>query len=461
MSAAPSLRRQLLLRLLPAMLLLLVAGALTAYSVALRSAILAYDRALLDTAIALAGQVHRVDAAVRLDLPAAAQKVLLTDKYDRIFFRVVAKDGSDIAGDSRLPLPTGETIAENRIYYDAAIDGSPLRVAALFTENDGVALTVLVAETLVKRNNLTWEVLLGMLVPELGLVVATLTLVGFGISSGLRPLDELRRQLARRSPADLRPIDAGRYSEEIAPVVAELNALLLRLDASLAAQRAFVSDAAHQLRTPIAALQAQIEMALRSDPAGQRAALQASVSAVQRLAHLVHQLLALARAEPAGETSEANDGGTAVTDLAAAVRQVAETMLPHAFAAGIDLGFSLQPASVAGSRLLLEEVIANLIDNAIRYTPAPGIVNVSIRREATAVSLCVEDSGPGIPRAMREQVFERFFRLPESGGDGCGLGLAIARRIAGQHGASISVGDSDELGGAALTLRFPLAAAGG
>ena len=447
MARPPSLRRQLLLRLLPAMLLLIVAGAFVAYSVALRSAVHAYDRALLDSALALAGQIRVVDGKPSLILPHAAQEILLTDKDDEIFFRVLGADGQDIAGNDKLAPPP--PVKDQRSYYDATLDGRPLRVAALFTEREGIPLTVLVAETLIKRNNLAWEVQLGMLLPELALVIATLALVWFGVRSGLRPLDELRRQLSRRSPTDLSPIEDGPFSEEIAPLVAELDALLQRLDDSLDAQRHFVSDAAHQLRTPIAALQAQIELALRTTEGEQTAALATALAAVQRLAHLVRQLLALARAEPGAQAA------TTSVELDECVRQVAETMLPRAFAAGIDLGFALQAARVSGSRLLLEEAIANLIDNAIRYTPAPGTVNVSVGSEAGSVVLRVEDSGPGIPPAARQQVFERFFRLPGNQREGCGLGLAIVRRIAAQHGATVSIGESAELGGTAVEMRFP------
>ncbi|MQY51681.1 HAMP domain-containing protein [Rhodocyclus tenuis] len=454
MRQTPSLRRQLALRLLPAVLLLILAGAYTAYNVARDSALLAYDRALLDTTLAISGQIHVERGEVHLTLPRGAEEILFVDKYDKISFRVLTTDGQQIAGTPHLPPPSAPPEEENRVYYDATLDGQPVRVAALFIEREGIPLTVLVAETLVKRNNLTWEVVLGMLLPELGLVFATLALVWLGIGSGLRPLDDLRKQLARRSPSDLRPLDTGRSSEEIAAVVAELNHLLLRLDQSLTAQRHFVSDAAHQLRTPIAALQAQMELALRSDAATLAAPLQGTVSAVQRLAHLVQQLLALARAEPAGQANEE------IVDLAAAVHRVAETMLPTAFAADIDLGFSLQAARVKGSPLLIEEAIANLIDNALRYTPRHGTVNVSLIADDNGTALRVEDSGPGIPANAREQVFERFFRLPESGGDGCGLGLAIVRRIAGQHGATVRIDDSAELGGALIELRFPAACQG-
>jgi len=447
--AGSSLRRQLLRWLLQAMLLLLAAGALTAYSVALGSAVRAYDRALLDTALALAGQIRSSAGQAVLNLPKAAHEILLTDKYDRVFFRVLTADGHDIAGDPQLPGPPALPPEENRLYYDAQIEGQPVRAAALFIERDGIALTVIAAETLVKRNNLVWEILLGMLLPELGLVAATLTLLWFGIRSGLRPLDELRRQLARRSPSDLRPIAARGLTEEIQPVVDELNHLLLRLDHSLLAQRHFVSDAAHQLRTPIAALQAQVELALRDAGREQGPQLQRILSAAQRLAHLVQQLLALARAEPQVASTAQR------VDLAAVVRDVAETALPLAIAAGVDLGFELEPAEVKGSALLLQEAIGNLIDNAIRYTPAQGSITIGCHSTERGACLYVEDSGQGIPEASREQVFERFYRLPGSSGEGCGLGLAIVRLIARQHGAEVKIGISAGLGGTAVEMRFP------
>ena len=435
------------------MLLLLAAGAFTAYSVALDSAIRAYDRALLDTALALAGQVRSSNGQALLSLPKAAHEILLTDKFDQVFFRVLTAEGLDVAGDSRLSGPSDLPHEENWLYYDTQVDGRPVRAAALFVERDGMTLTVIAAETRVKRNNLVWEILLGMVLPELGLVVATLILVWFGIRSGLRPLAELQRQLAKRSPSDLRPIAAQGLTQEIQLMVDELNQLLSRLDSSLNAQRHFVSDAAHQLRTPIAALQAQVELALRESEPAQRSQLKQILSAAGRLAHLVRQLLALARAEP-------NDAyASQFVDLSSVVRDVAETAIPQAIAAGLDLGFELEPVKVKGSSLLLQEAISNLIDNAIRYTPAPGMITVSCRNTEQGVCLSVEDSGPVIPEAAREKVFERFYRLPASKGDGCGLGLAIVRQIARQHGADVRIRGSVALGGSAVEMRFPLGAA--
>lgn len=431
------------------MLLLLAAGALTAYSVALRSALHAYDHALFDTALAIAGQIHGRNGEAVLNLPSAAQEILLTDKYDQIFFRVLTADGRDLAGDHALPEPPALPPEENRLYYDAKIGSQAVRVAAFFTERDGMPLTIIAAETLIKRNNLVREILLGMLLPEFGLVLATLILIWVGIRSGLRPLDELRQQLARRSHNDLRPIVPQGMTREIQPVVDELNELLLRLEVSLLAQRHFVSDAAHQLRTPIAALQAQIEVALREPLREPRPQLERILAAAQRLAHLVQQLLALARAEPKDGTADQ------CIDLAALVRDVADSTLPEALAAGLDLGFELAPAKVRGSPLLLQEALRNLVDNAIHYTPESGTITVVCRPTAQGARLIVEDSGPGIPEEAREKVLERFYRLPDSVGDGCGLGLAIVRQIAQQHGAEVIIGTSLALGGTSVEIHFP------
>lgn len=431
------------------MLAMMAAGAFTAYSIALRSAIHAYDRALLDTALALAGQIREHNGKLDINLPKAAEEILLTDKFDLIFFRVLASDGHDIAGDQRLPLPPDISPINSWMYYDAIVDGKTVRVAALFTEHDGLPLTILSAETLLKRQSLVREILLGMLLPELALVCITLALIWFGVRSGLHPLEELRKALANRSQNDLSPIVAPDPTYEIMPVIGELNRLLQQLDESLQAQRHFVSDAAHQLRTPIAAMQTQLELMLRETKDLSRSQVKQVLSATQRLAHLVHQLLALARAEPKDTTTRQ------IVNLDLIVRELADSVLSRALSRGIDLGFELESATVRGSALLLQEAISNLIDNAIRYTPAPGTVTVSCRPTEKGTILVVEDSGNGIPEELHNQVFERFYRIPGSKDDGCGLGLSIVRQIARQHGAKVRISKSRGLGGAAVTIFFP------
>jgi len=449
-----SLRVQLLRRLLPAMLALLLAGAGTAYWVAWRSATKAYDRALFDTTLAIADQLRLVDGKAQLPLTPQARAVLLTDKFDRIFYAVRGPGGEVLDGSAGLPMPRHSPRSpgnEGRYYFDGLIEGEPVRIAAMRKELSGQDVTVLAAETMIKRNALVREILLGMLLPELLLVLVSISVVWFGVRSGLRPLTGLRQELAGRSQADLRPVMVE-VPEEIQPVVTEINGLLQRLDRSLASQRNFVSDAAHQLRTPIAALQAQVEAALGDATPDGHSKLAGILAAAHRLSYLVDQMLSLARAEPSLAQTETE------VSLAEVVRQVAETWLPTAIRKQIDLGFELQPAFVHGNSLLLQELLGNLLDNALRYTPAGGMVTVACGMDAAGAWLSIEDSGKGIAEAEREKVFERFHRPPGSLGGGNGLGLAIVREIARQHGGAVIADASPRLGGALLKVTLPAGA---
>lgn len=457
MASRPSLRRLLLVWVLPSMLGLVAAGALTAYGIALRSATWAYDRALLDTALALSGQIHIIDGHPVLNLPSQAQEILLTDRYDHVFYEVIGPRGESIAGHRGLPRPTKIRPEDSRLYYDGWYQGGEVRIAALFVQREGLPLMILAAETQSKRDNLVQEILTSMLLPELLLVATTLGLGWLGIRHGLKPVEDLREQLSQRSHNDLRPVSSQRVPEEIAPLVDELNQLLSRLAGSLAAQRNFVSDAAHQLRTPLAALQTQAELALRAldspsggEPANLRPELERILTATRRLTHLAHQLLALARAEPG-----ASDAMKPL-DLSEIARHCAETWHPLALERGIDLGFDLGPAPVVGHPLLLAELLGNLIDNAIRYTPAPGSVTVRTCNQEGRVLLQVDDNGPGIPADQRERAFTRFQRLnAEANPEGCGLGLAIVKEIAKQHGAHVRLDTGPMQGGTRVEVEFP------
>lgn len=450
--APSSLRLQLLRRLLPAILGLLLAGAATAYGVAWRSATKAYDRALFDAVLAIAEQLHVVDGKPQLQLTNQARNVLLIDKFDHIYYVVRGPDGQILDGDAALPLPDEETppasADEPRYYYNGLIHGEAVRLAALHRDLAGHRFTVVVGETKVKRAALIQEILLGMLLPEVLLALASISVIWFGIRAGLRPLDTLRGELAGRSPTDLGPLGTA-VPDELQPVVGEVNALMGRLALALTSQRNFVSDAAHQLRTPIAALQAQVEAAIGEAGAATRADLAGIQRATQRLSHLVSQLLALARAEPtaAQQLDE--------LDLAALAGEAAGRWLPQAIARGIDLGFELAPAQIRGNGLLIEELLGNLVDNALRHTPSGGSITIACGKNGSRAWLTVEDSGPGIEPAEREQVFERFHRAPGAVGDGCGLGLAIVRAIARQHGGTVSAAASARLGGALLRVELP------
>lgn len=439
-----SLRSQLLRRLLPAMLVLLLAGAATAYWVAWRSATKAYDRALFDTTLAIADQLRVIAGTPQLPLTPQARAVLLTDKFDRIFYAVRGPDGTILDGEPGLTMHAFEGNRldgeGNRYYFDSLLAGVPIRVAALQIELAGQPFTVLAGETLIKRNSLVREILLGMLLPELLLAIVSISVVWFGVRSGLMPLSKLRHELAERSHTDLSPVRVS-VPEEMQPVVTEINGLLARLDHSLSSQRNFVSDAAHQLRNPIAALQAQVEAAAGEFSPDNRARLEGVLAAAHRLSHLVDQMLALARAEPSAAQTQAEVSLEEVVG-AVAIRQQ------------VDLGFELSPVCVRGNPLLLQELLGNLLDNALRHTPPGGSITVSCGQQGETAWLAVDDSGSGIPAGELERVFERFYQLPSDFRDGNGLGLAIVREIARQHGGSVSAAHSSKLGGACILVNL-------
>jgi len=441
--AAPStLRAQLLLRLLPPVLLVVFVSAFFAYRLGLGYATDAYDTALFDTARSLAQQIEiRPDGTPALTLPREAQEIILSDPYDRIFYRVVAADGSTVAGDARVPLSRDSASEENPVsFYDATMQGEPVRVGAytLFAKSSRPAATIIVAETLVKRARLSNSLLLALTLPLLLVTCLVVGLVWYGIRRGLAPLDALASVLAKRGWGDLRGVGSERVPNEVRPLIDALNSLMKRLDAAHAAQQRFISEAAHQLRTPLAGLTAQTERALLArDIDSIKPALAQLHSSSRRVNRLVSQLLTMAKAEPGNDPQHE----LAPLDLAKIVQETCRQWVPEALSRKVDLGFAGEtaPLLVNGHEFLLAEMLNNLIDNALRYAAHPGgVITVRLLRNPR-VEIAVEDEGPGIPDAERARVFERFHRLPGSAGGGCGLGLAIVREIALLHGADVRV----------------------
>jgi two-component system sensor histidine kinase TctE len=442
----PSLARQLLRQLLPLMAAIIITGGGVVYFVAHRAATVAYDRALMDVSLALASQVEIIDNSLHLQLPAIAEKVLLVDGYDKLFYEVVDPSGKTVAGNIELPRPT-QPFEDGKLYYDGKLNGKSVRVAALSSERNGTSFIVLSAETKLKRDWLVGEIVLAMLVPEGLLIIAAIFMIRRSVRHGLASIQPLREELVRRTHTDLSQLPLKEIPEEIYPIFKEVNELLARLSKSLDANRRFIADASHQLRTPIAALQAEAEMALRSSDPSE--SLKRIVAGTRRITHLAHQLLTLSRLEP--QQIQAPK----VVDLAQLTRDAAERLIPLALERSIDLGFELNPAKVMGDPIWLEELANNLIDNAIRYTPTGGVVTVRCNGTANQASWEVEDSGPGIPKEEHERIFERFYRLDTTGVDGCGLGLAIVREIANSHNASITIEKGPNLGGALIRVIFP------
>ena len=425
---------------------IIVIGSGVVYFVAHREATVAYDRSLMDVSLALANQVETIDDQLHLQLPAIAEKVLLVDGYDKLFYEVIDLNGKTVAGNAALPRPS-QPFDEGKRYYDGKLGGNAVRVAALLTEHNGTPFIVLSAETELKRDWLVGEIVLAMLVPEGLLIIAAILMMRRSVHHGLASIQPLREELVRRTHTDLSQLPLQGIPEEIYPIFTEVNELLARLSRSLDANQRFIADASHQLRTPIAALQAEAEVALRSSDPGE--SLKKILAGTRRVTHLAHQLLTLSRLEPQQIPAPK------VVDLARLTRDAAERWMPLALERDIDLGFELSPARVMGDSIWLEELANNLIDNALRYTPSGGIVTVRCGSNANRTSWEVEDSGPGIPEEERERIFERFYRLDTPDVDGCGLGLPIVREIAHHHNATIAVEKGKHLGGALLRVSFP------
>jgi two-component system sensor histidine kinase TctE len=443
--AGRSLRAHLLRLLLPPIAALLAVGAVFAYFPTVEPATQAYDQALVDIGLALGSHVRVTTSEYRFELPAAVEQVLRTDRFDTIYYRVLSPAGLEIAGDPKLPAPPGDAIAFNTRY-----DGKSVRVVSVETPCGRSACTVLVAETTVKRDRLARDVLLQSIFPELLIALATLVIVWFGVKRGLAPLARLSDEIKARSAGDLRPVDASGAPEEARPLVGALNGLLADMSAASRSQQRFLADAAHQLRTPLAGLQAHAELALaQALPEASRTQLQQVHQATIRTGRLANQLLALARAEP-GARSDA-----APMDLKALAEAEADEWVHQALARDVDLGFELDPAPVEGDAFLLREALANLVHNALEYTPRGGRITVRTGLRDRGSLLEVEDDGPGIAPAERARVLERFYRVPGTPGTGSGLGLAIVREIAAAHGASLAVSEGIGGRGCRVGITFP------
>jgi signal transduction histidine kinase len=440
------IRRRVLTFLVPSLLLLVILGASFSYIEAANVAASSYDRSLLDPALDMAENVRVGADGPHLDMLAQAQEALLYDREDQLVFQIRDAQGSIIAGSEDLG-PAPALNPGERMFFDGVFGDQPVRIAAIRSAS---GVYVQVGETLNKRKRLIEEMLAADLIPTLLIAIGSFALAWFGLSLGMAPLARVTSDLLRRAPHDLRPIDASVAPSEIAPLVEAFNRLLAQLRESTGMQQRFLADAAHQLRTPLAGLQMHLELLLqRSWTADVRQEIETTHSATLRASHLANQLLALAKAE-----ADANAMSSfRELDLRSLAQGGVEEWVSRAVERGIDLGFNLQDATIAGDLLSLRELLDNLIDNALRYTPAGGSVTVHTGFEETVPVLSVEDNGPGIPPWARDKVFERFFRLEGSAGNGSGLGLAIVKEVAGRHGAQVRV-DTPNGPGTRISILF-------
>ena len=337
--------------------------------------------------------------------------------------------------------------AEDRGFSDVETDGRAWRVFSSFDRKERVLVQV--AEERRARDRITAGVAGSLLLPMIvGLPVLGL-LIWLALRSGLKPLVALGRDVAARDPDNLKPLEAT-VPREVSPLVSSLNALFERLAHSIEHERRFNADAAHELRTPLAAVRAQAEVALASTSDAERAhALRQVLAGCDRAARLVDQMLTLARLDPQRTLA----GGTRF-DLAIVARDAVAAIAPAGLVRGVEVGLDATSAPVVGDPALVAILLRNLLDNAIRYSPAGTTVDVRVRTADGGSELAVSDQGPGVPPDERERLGERFHRVLGAGEPGSGLGLSIVRRIAELHHAALSFHEPASGRGLEVRVRF-------
>ena len=356
--------------------------------------------------------------------------------------------------------------ADNSLFYSSIDDAAPPRQAPglhvlewkgtewrIFTLMEG-GMTIQVATTSASRARKFAAIAPWLLLPLAVLVVVLGLLIRAAVGRALAPLEQVRAEIGQRGVLSLHALDMRGMPDEVAPLIATLNDLLVRLDQALIAQRRFIADAAHELRSPLTAVKLQAQLASRAGNDGERQlALAQLAGGVDRAAHLIEQLLHLARVEPAARQSAFEP-----VALDALIKQAVADFSAQADARDIDLGVGICASlNISGQPASLRMMLGNLIDNALRYTPPGGRVDVELSRQDRFALISVSDSGPGIPASERGRVFERFYRISGADAPGSGLGLAIVKQVVELHGGRIEL-DQSSAGGLAVRILLPLVA---
>lgn len=415
------------------------------------------DRLLVGSARIVAEQLHDEDGVFQQPIPPAALELFDSSDIDRIYYRVTSESGQMVTGYGELALPSRKLQPETPLFFDSVVRDERVRVVAflqrVMTDSGVKTAIVEIAQTMHGHEQLTTGLWLQAMVKQFVLLGLAAILILFGLRHGLQPLIRLRQAVLTREPGTELALETRVVPTELVSLVAAFNGYARRLDAHTVAQRTFIQNAAHQLRTPLTVLTTQVSYASRTaDAISREESLTAIRHTVQQSVRLVNQLLTLSAAE-AHES-----GATLMTSvrLDNVVRSVLEDLAAQAQAREIDLGFemSAEIAVVQGHAVALREITMNLIDNAIRYTDPGGAVTSRIDVSAAAVTLTVEDNGPGIPPEHREHVFERFYRVHDRDSGGCGLGLPIVREFASRMGASVRLGTPEQGRGLIVEVRF-------
>jgi two-component system sensor histidine kinase TctE len=444
-----SISRRLILWLAVPLMLLALCGALVHYFNNVAPGVISSDRRLKDAASAVMAHVRTKDGVLVVD--EASDTTRRLPSPDSVIYALRDTQGRLLAGDSRLPVVpmNGET---SQLVAVTQFDHRNVRALTTRFDTPGGVTLITVADIRPAAEPAARYGFMSTLLWDFVQLDVTLVLVWVGIQLGLRPVNRLRDEIAERSPQDLRPIDESSVPREIAPVVVTLNRLFATLRSSVQSQQQFIANTAHQLRTPITGLQAQLDLLLAESAAAPvQSRLLTLQEGIRQLAHSANQLLALARADPAVNIATKNQ----TVPLDTMVGEVVARFFDRALQSNIDLGIDVKPASIVADPALIDDLLSNLVDNALKYTPPGGSVTVSVGRTNGKPLLTVEDTGPGIPEEDRQRVRQRFYRLPNSPGHGSGLGLAIVDEIAKLYGASMSLGPGADGRGTRVTLQFP------
>ena len=455
-----TLRRQVLAWLCWPLLALWSVSSIIDYDIASRFVNLAYDRALLESALDIGRQVKLVQDRIYVDLPEVAVQMLQSRESGRLYYLVTGPRNEYITGEPDLP-PPPDPFSGRVNYYDESYQGRLVRIVTLHLpletgKSEGMVM-VQVAENRAARDDFARQMLFRMVLPQALLIIVAGLMIWHAVGRGLAPLRALRQEIETRSHRDLSALPEEQAPQEVRPLIRAMNELLKRLSLTLASQQRFIADAAHQLRTPIAGLKTQTELAMRQTPPGEaQTTLRQLHSATAQTTRLVNQLLSLARAEPSAGRIQVSE----VIDLRHLARDVTTEWVPRAIERNLDLGFDAgsEAARVEGEPFLLREMLNNLLDNALRYTQPGGQVTVHVDCSVAGPVLTVEDNGPGIPESERGRVFERFYRVLGTGAEGCGLGLAIVGEIAQSHGAKVTLNPGAGGIGTTVQIVFPPAA---
>ncbi len=444
-----SIRRQLLMLFGPLMFGLWIAGAVLSFWLVSRLADDYFDRDLINCADSIVGRLRVKEGRVTCDLPSAAQALLKHDESDNYYYRVMRPNGQKISGVDSLPEPSRDLVPDTPRIMRTTVSGekvSLVEILAAPDEVDNEKVVVQFAQTTNARNRFQEMILSCMAVPQLFVVAVGSFAVWLGIGKILTPLQLLQKEVSTRSQFDLSPLPDSETPEEVLPLVRALNSLLARLNEEIRAHQRFITNAAHQLRTPLAGLKTYSSIGLEmSEPADLKHIIQELDTGIDRSTRMVAQLLALARSD-AGDSAVVMTKG--VVDLNFIVSDVVAELVDRAVRKDIQLTpeFVSESATVYGDRTLLQHLVANLVENAILYTPPGGSVRVNVAEIGALVKLTVSDTGPGIPEEERDKIFERFYRISGTNGNGSGLGLAIVKEVSLAHGGRVYISSADETG---------------